>query len=153
MSDEFEELKERSFLQVLFKVARLANEEGIARAREAAGTDAIRVAHTRLFPFITFEGVRLTYLAERLDVSKQAVQQLVDEMEDVGLTERVPDPTDGRAKLIRFSERGKEALVQGLGVLGEFERELEEIVGAEALATTHQTLLSILQALESGEAD
>ena len=147
--DEFDELKRRSFLQVLFKVARLANEESIARARRAADDDRIRVAHTRLFPFLSFEGVRLTSLAERVGVSKQAVQQLVDKLEEMDLVERVPDPFDGRAKLIRIGRTGKRALTHGLGVLGAFEAELADVVGTEELATTHAVLLKLLDALES----
>ena len=154
MSDAtFEALKRQSFLQVLFKVARLANEEAIARARAAAKDDRIRVAHTRLFPFITFEGVRLTELADKLEISKQAVQQLVDELDDMGMTERVPDPTDGRAKLIRFSKKGKKALIQGLGVLGELERELAALVGSNDLTAAHETLIELLSALEGGHFD
>ena len=146
---DFEELKRASFLQVLFKVARLANEQAIARARAVAGDDRIRVAHTTLLPFITFEGVRLTEMAEKVGVSKQAVQQLVDELEQMGLVERIPDPTDGRAKLIRFSERGKEGLIQGLGVLEDFEGELARIAGPDELAAAHATLLKLLDALET----
>ncbi len=146
---DFEDLKRRSFLQVLFKVARLANEEGIARTRTASGDDRVRVAHTKLFPFITFEGVRLTYLAERLGVSKQAVQQLVDELDEMGVTERVPDPSDGRAKLIRFSERGRAGLIHGLGVLGALERELAAVVGPQEMSATHETLLKLLEHLDA----
>lgn len=146
--DAFEARKRASFLQVLFKVARLANEAGIARAREAAGDERLRVAHTALFPHITFEGIRLTHLAERVGVTKQAVAQLVDELEDMGVVERVPDPSDGRAKLIRFSARGQEGLLLGLGVLGELERELAAAVGAKELAAAHRTLLALLEVLE-----
>src|SRR5690606_18063721 len=138
---DFEAKKRASFLQVLFKAARLANEEGIARARAAAGEGRLRVAHTTLFPHISFEGVRLTQLAERVGVTKQAVAQLVDELEEMGLVERVPDPSDGRAKRIRFSARGREGLMLGLGVLKKLERELAAAVGAEELAAAHRTLL------------
>lgn len=148
---DFEELKRRSVLQVLFKAARLANEEGIRRAREAAGDARIRVAHTAVFPHVPFDGVRLTTLAERMGVSKQAVQQLVDDLEAVGVLERVPDPDDGRAKLIRWTAAGRAALVDGLGVLGELAAELEALVGADAWRTTHETLLAVVAHFEAAD--
>lgn len=148
MDRDFEAKKRASFLQVLFKVARLANEEAIGRAREAAGDERIRVAHTTLFPHIPFDGIRLTQLAERVGVTKQAVAQLVDELEEMGVVERVADPSDGRAKLIRFSERGREGLEHGLGLLGELEGELAAAVGPKRLADAHRTLLAILAVLD-----
>ena len=144
---DFEELKRRSFLQVLFKVARLANERAIARVREAAGDERVRVAHITLFPHVTFDGVRLTFLADKLGVTKQAVQQLVDELEDMDIFERVPDPTDGRAKLIRFSARGRTAIMEGLGVLGALERELAQQTGLD-LTPAHETLLALVEVLD-----
>lgn len=149
--DDFEGLKQRNALQVLFKAARLANEEGIRRAREAAGDDRIRVAHTTLFPHVTFDGIRLTELADKLGVTKQAVQQLVDELEELGMFERVPDPEDGRAKLIRWTDTGRAAIVDGLGVLGAFGAELAEVVGIDAWDTTHATLLAVIEHLESSD--
>ncbi|MCA9564962.1 MAG: MarR family transcriptional regulator [Myxococcales bacterium] len=142
---DLEELKRRSVLQVLFKAARLANEEGIRRVRAVAGDERIRVAHTALFPHVPFEGIRLTKLADRMGVSKQAVQLLVDELEGMGVFERVPDPGDGRAKLIRWTDVGREGIVEGLGVLGELAEEFETLVGVEAWRTTHETLLKVIE--------
>ena len=64
---------------------------------------AIRPAHTALFPHIDLSGTRQTALARRMGVSKQAVGQLVSELEQMGALERVPDPSDGRARLVRFA--------------------------------------------------
>lgn len=144
---DLEELQRRSALQVLFKAARLANEEAIRRVRGAAGYDRIRTAHTALFPHVPFDGVRLTSLAERIGISKQAVQQLVDELEAIGVFERVPDPADGRAKLIRWTNTGRASIADGLGVLGELAAELEALVGADAWRTTHTTLIAMVDHL------
>jgi DNA-binding MarR family transcriptional regulator len=149
-SDEtFEQRKRRSFLQVLFKTARLTNELAIERVREAMGDQRFRAAHTSLFPHINSDGIRLTALAERVGVTKQAVQQLVDEMEAFGVVERVPDPRDGRAKLIRWTEEGREGLDFGLGVLVELEGELAEVVGEGELRGAHEMLLELVAYVES----
>ena len=139
--------KRASTAQLLFKCARIVNERAIARLRSETGLP-VRVAHTLLFPHVDFEGVRLTELAEKLGVSKQAVGQLVDELEQMGALERVSDPRDGRAKLIRFSSRGREGIFQGLGVLAEIERELESALGAKRFAELHRALLELADHLE-----
>ena len=59
--------------------------------------------------FIELEGSRLTQLAERAGMTKQAVGEMVADLEQLGYLERVPDPGDGRAKIIRLSARGWEA--------------------------------------------
>ncbi len=155
MSDErngfdeaFEERKRRSFLQVLFKAARLTNEMALERVREATGDDRIRAAHTSLFPHIDSEGIRLTALSDRLGITKQAVQQLVDDLEEIGLVERVPDPSDGRAKLIRWTTAGRDGIDVGLGILFELEGELAAVVGKEKMRAAHEVLLRIIEEVE-----
>lgn len=144
----FSEQKRRSFLQVLFKAARLANEYSLEQIRNATGEDWIRPSHTNLFPHIPFDGIRLTDLADRLGVTKQAAQVLVDDLVQGGFLERVPDPDDGRAKLIRWSERGRQGLAHGVGFLQELEEELGAEIGDADLARTHDTLLGLIDVLE-----
>ena len=120
--------KRESMLQVLFKCSRLLNEYAIGLMRERTGYP-VRAAHTTLFPHIDLAGTRLTVLADRLGVSKQAVGQLVNELEDIGMLERRPDPSDGRARLVCFSEDGKKGLFQGLALLKELEGQVEKHIG------------------------
>ena len=147
-SDGFEEAKRASLAQVLFKTARLVNEEGIRRLREVSGHD-VRMAHTTLFPHIDFDGVRLTELARRVGHTKQAVAQVVDELVEMGALEKVKDPSDGRAKLIRFSAEGRPGLLAGLVVLGSIESELGAALGRERMMRLHDDLLALLDHLES----
>jgi DNA-binding MarR family transcriptional regulator len=145
---ELEKRKKASTAELLFRAARLLNEQAMARIREQTGETALRAAHASLLPHLDFEGVRLTVLAERLEISKQATFQLVEEMEALGLVERRDDPNDGRAKLIRFSKKGERALLHGLTVLGEIERELSRGVGARCFAELHRALSTVVPVLE-----
>jgi MarR family transcriptional regulator, temperature-dependent positive regulator of motility len=146
-----EKAKRGSVAQLLFKCARLLNELAIARARERTGLD-VRVAHTALFPHIDLDGTRLTELARRLGVSKQAAGQLVDEMVELGVLERVADPDDARAKRIRFARRGGGlALMEGFAVLGELEKALAHKLGKKRIEALHETLLALLEVLEQRE--
>ena len=68
----FEARKRASVAQLLFKCARLVNERAIETANDLPHAIPLRRSHTNLFPHLDFEGVRITELARRLDVSKQA---------------------------------------------------------------------------------
>lgn len=152
MQDGFEaqldQLKQQSTAQLLMQAARRLNEHAIGRLREQSKQPGLRAAHTSLLPHIDLEGTRLTVVAERMGVSKQAVGQLVDEMEEVGVLERVADPTDRRAKLIRFTRSGRRWLLKGLAVLGEVESDLQAEMGERQMRALHRSLEATLQALE-----
>lgn len=139
--------KRASVGQLLFRCARRVNERAIERVREATG-QPVRTAHTLLFPHIDLAGTRQTELARRLGVTKQAVGVLVDELVAMGALERVPDPADGRARLVRFAG-GEGALLHGLGVLAGVERELAEEIGPERWAALHDALVALDRALGS----
>jgi DNA-binding MarR family transcriptional regulator len=146
--ERLEQAKAASMGQLLFKCARLLNEQALARVEQPEGTPRIRPAHTSLFPHLDLEGTRLTELARRLGISKQAVGQLVDELEQMQLIERVPDPSDGRAKLIRFAQTKGASLLDGLAHLRRFEAELGEALGAPRMAALHDALGALLVVLE-----
>lgn len=146
-SDKLESRKSESTLQLLFKAARLLNETALGRVRVKSGL-AVRPSHTALFPHIDLAGTRLTDLADRLGVTKQAAGQLVQELEGMGVLERAPDPTDGRAKLVRWSARGKRGLLAGLDVLQTLEAELAAAIGARRVQDLHDTLARLLAHLE-----
>jgi DNA-binding MarR family transcriptional regulator len=145
----FEAARDAATLQLLFKAARVANERALARAAADVAPSPVRAAHTALFPHLDFEGIRLTDLAARVGVTKQAVGQLVDDLVAVGMVERVDDPTDKRAKRIRFSRQGYTALMQGLGVLRDLEASLRSVVGARRMREFRETLRLVLDALDA----
>lgn len=135
--------KRASVAQLLFKCARLVNERALGRVRERRGIP-IRAAHTALFPHIDVtRGSRLTDLAEALGVSKQAVGQLVDELCDMGMLERRPDPEDGRAKRVCYTNLGRQGLFDGLAILREEERCMEQAIGAKRFAQLHAALIAL----------
>src|SRR5437588_10402380 len=72
------------------------------------GYPDVRPGHAALFMTIDRRtGTRLTELAKRARMTKQGMMLLVDELEERGYVRRVPDPEDGRAKLVRLTARGR----------------------------------------------
>jgi DNA-binding MarR family transcriptional regulator len=72
-------------------------------------------------------------LARNIGISRQAIQQTLVEMERNGLVRLVPDPTDGRAKIARFSRRGSGIGKAAFSAMSAVEEELEERLGARAV--------------------
>lgn len=91
---------------VLMFVAYRELERGALTALHEAGFE-ITMAQARLAARLTPEGMRLTRLAESARVTKQTAGVLVDQLERQGYVERVPDPTDARARLVRVAPRGR----------------------------------------------
>lgn len=139
---ELERKKRASVAQLLFRCARLLDERTLAGLRDRIGF-AIRPAHTALFPHIDLEGTPQTLLAERLGISKQAVNKRVMELRDAGILEVMPDADDGRTTRVRFSTKRGRTLMDGLAVLAEVDREIERRVGKESAAQLHDTLLRL----------
>ena len=141
-------VKQKATLHLLMRAARLVDEAAIARINAEAGRPVVRRALLALFPHIAFEGTRLTTLAERLGVTKQAVSKTVGELVEQGVLELVDDPSDGRARLVRFTAHGTDAIRHGLGVLGALEAEMAERIGPDRMEALHDALAALLDALE-----
>ena len=92
-------------LATLMFIAYRAMDEQVVRAVRAAGFE-VTVAQARLAQRIAADGSRLTDLAEQAQVTKQTASLLIAALEREGLVERVPDPADGRARLIRLTPKG-----------------------------------------------
>ena len=105
----------------------------------------IRVTHGCVFGNIDPDGSRLTDLADRAHMTKQSVGEVVTELEQMGYLERVPDPGDGRAKIIRLTERGREAQARGWRIIDEIEREWRERFGTERVLALREALEVIAQ--------
>ncbi|MCB9687502.1 MAG: winged helix-turn-helix transcriptional regulator [Alphaproteobacteria bacterium] len=133
--------------QLLLKAARLLDETALSRLAALPGAPPVRPAHTRLFPHLDFTGVRATELAARLGVTKQAVAPLVADLVRWGVVEQVPDPTDRRALLVRFTPHGLEALRHGLSLLADLEGEVAADVGAERMAVFRDVLVAWIRRL------
>jgi DNA-binding MarR family transcriptional regulator len=105
------------------------------------GYGDIRPAHGCVFGYIErVGGARLTALADRSGLTKQAVGEAVGDLERLGYVERVPDPDDRRAKIIRLSRRGGEAAAVAEEIFADIERRFADEVGDERFDQFRDTL-------------
>ncbi len=93
----------------------------------AAGFDDHRVVHHNVMAHVTHTGIRLTELAEKAGVTKQAMSELVIDLERLGYLQRTPDPHDGRAKLIGFTDKGRAAVDAAIRAFEKMDGELGEL--------------------------
>jgi DNA-binding MarR family transcriptional regulator len=118
-----------------------------------AGFGDVREGHGCVFGFIDMEnGSRLTDLAEAAGFTKQAVGEAVTDLEKHGYVERMPDPTDGRAKIIKLTDMGLDAVIKGRRVFAEIEAEWAKELGPELLASFREAATRIA-ALETERAE
>jgi DNA-binding MarR family transcriptional regulator len=105
--------------------------------------------------FVARDGSRLTELAALARMTKQSMGEHVDALVDLGLLERIPDPDDGRAKLIRPTADGLMCMNFALGVAVDVHRHWESLLGqrkTEQLMTLLRELTTKLEA-EKAAAD
>jgi DNA-binding MarR family transcriptional regulator len=108
------------------------------------GHPNVREGYGCVFGFIDIEkGSRLTDLAEASGFTKQAVGEAVSELEKHGYVERLPDPTDGRAKIIKLTDRGMDAVIKGRRIFAEIERDWAEQIGPELMASFREAATRI----------
>lgn len=123
---------------LLFYPYRAMEERVHARLAEAGY--AFTPAQARLFARIGPRGTRLTDLAAQARVTKPTAGFLVDQLEAAGYVERVPDPTDGRARLVVIAGKGRDALPLAAAVVAEVEAEWTAHVGERRMTELRRTL-------------
>ena len=115
--------------RVLFLMSR--NENVPLALSNLAARGCLSASHIHITRHLALEGSRLTELAQRAGVSKQAMGKLVQQCEAWGLVGKMDDPRDARARRIVFTPVGL-AWLQAFGeAVGQAQDELKAAVGAE----------------------
>ena len=133
-----------ALLAIPWQVLRRRVDDALA----AEGFADYRPSFTALFQWLGPEGNRITELAQRAGVTKQSMAEMVDEMERRGYVERVPDPTDRRAKLVRRTERGWRVNQTARRVVEQVQQEWRGQMGEEAFAQLQELLRRLVRLLD-----
>ncbi|GGK60295.1 MarR family winged helix-turn-helix transcriptional regulator [Ornithinimicrobium pekingense] len=129
-------------LATLMLISYRAMDERIVGTLQRDGYE-VTVAQARIAQRLAPEGSRLTDLARQAQVTKQTASLVVAGLERAGLVERVPDPVDGRARIIRLTSRGRAASRRAAQVAMEVEREWEGHLGPELAGQLRTALLEL----------
>jgi DNA-binding MarR family transcriptional regulator len=100
----------------------------------------ITLAQARIFQRVDHRGSRLTSLAESAQLTKQAAGFLVDQLERAGYVERAADPEDGRARIIRITERGYDVIAVATAEQAKIEAAWARHLGPRATRDLRQAL-------------
>jgi len=124
----------------LLRVPAQAIHRRIVRELNAAGFDELRLPHIAVLQFPGPDGVRPGTLAERAGISKQAMNQLLRSLEDLGYIIRSGVPDEGRTRMIRFTKRGRAAYSKIHDILRDIEREWRLELGSRHFAQLKELL-------------
>ena len=130
------------FGNLLRAPAEALNKRILAALADAGFTD-LRPAHPTVFQHLPSTGARATTLAERAQMTKQSMGELVDYLVRAGYLERGADPSDGRATIIRRTARGWEVERLARATIAAVESEWGAALGVERLLACQQFLADL----------
>ena len=126
--------RENMLIGALLRVPAQAIQRRLIRNLNAAGFEELTLPHMAVLQFPGPDGARPTTLAERAGMSKQAMNQLLRSLESLGYIARSDAPDEGRARIIRFTKRGRAAYAKIHDLLRDIEREWIAELGAKDFA-------------------
>ena len=138
-----DETEQGPYVGALLRLAWQRVRERIYSGVQSEGYSDLSAAHIGLFRYESLDGQRLTKLAQRMQITKQSVHDLLRHLEQRGYAERRPDPEDKRSRLIYLTPRGRklEAIVRKYARLAE--HELANELGQECFQEFRATLRRI----------
>jgi DNA-binding MarR family transcriptional regulator len=114
----------------------------------AHGHEQLRLTHNAVLMNVALEGSRPSDVARRAGLTRQAIGQLVDDLEQLGYVERVSDPSDGRAQVVMFTAQGKQLLRDGVAVIRETEADYAALLEPGELEAARAILIRLAAGLE-----
>ena len=123
-------------------------EKRIIRGVQASGHPNIRASHQIVFSNIGLGRARVTELAERAQVTQQAMGKTLKELESLGYVERAVDSEDRRAKAITLTAKGLQLMDDTLAVTASVNSYYAEIIGQPEMDQLESKLRNAANKLE-----
>ena len=117
----------------------------------ANGYDDLGRSHVDMFRANIPDGLRPTEVADRLGITKQSVNQAIWDLEAGGYLTLEPDPTDGRARVIRLTTKGRRVRDVAYAVAVSYERAIARQIGARRFAEFKKTLVQVNEHIANGD--
>ena len=109
-----------------------------------AGYLDIRSAHSRVFEHLPAKGARVARMAEAAQMTQQSMTELVEYLEKLGYLERLPDPDDRRAKLVRLTDTGTKLSAKGRESMRKIDASWEARLGHDRMHEMRSALIEVL---------
>jgi DNA-binding MarR family transcriptional regulator len=149
---QIDELRQQHIGRLLLRAHRAFSVLAIDKLR-ARGHAGLSLAHTNLLANLDLDGTRITTLAERIGITKQAVGHLVADLEQRGYIERSADVSDRRATLVTYTDAGWRFLQDAHQIKREIESEYQAILGEQGLSDMRSLLERLLEDQKPVETD
>ncbi len=109
----------------------------------AAGFKGLSLPHMAIFRYPGPDGERPGVIAERANMSKQAMNRLLGSLEDLGYLKRSDAPDEGRARIVHFTKRGHAAYSKAIEILRDIERDWNACLGPKDFARLKEILFRV----------
>lgn len=117
----------------------------LIRDLNKAGFEDLTLPHIAVLQYPGPAGVRPSELAKRAGMSKQAMNQLLRSLEELGYISRRDETAGSRSRIVRFTHRGQLVFFRIMKILREVEREWSVTLGAKEFAQLKRLLYRVWQ--------
>jgi len=126
-------------------------ERDLLRQLREAGFARVRIVHLRVMRQMDMDGTRISVLAERAGVTKQAMSQLIAECVKLAFVQMEFDASDRRARIVRFTSHGAALIERARTIIVEIEAEFARILGPRRNRSLHAGLVVLADAYHRGD--
>ena len=116
----------------------------------AAGHDWFTDARATLLAYIARRGTPQARIIDRMSISKQAVQQLIDGLEAEGIVRRLADPEDRRGRIVCYTDKGLAALRDADAIKRRIEERYAQLLGPDRFKALQDALVALNDAASGG---
>jgi DNA-binding MarR family transcriptional regulator len=125
--------RRRSLGRHLYTLYRIYDSRVLA-GLHSAGFKDIRPVHTDILRSVEVGGSRVTDVATRCNITKQAAGQVIKELVSLGYVSQMTDRKDTRVRMVIFTARGMNLIVHLGGIFKRIDSKLADVIGKKELA-------------------
>lgn len=129
-----------NFARHLMGVNRYLQTSIMRDLQETYGHQSLRSKFEPYFSMSSRGGTRVSVIADKLAISRQAANQIANQIEDAGYLRRCEDASDGRAKRLLLTDRGRRALREGARLALSLERQVRDLAGLDTVLACESSL-------------
>ncbi len=145
---KLDQLRQSHLGRLLLRTYR-AFSSGAVEKLEQRGYTGISLTSTTLLMNIDAKGSQLTRLSEKIGISRQAVTNLVHQLESKNYLHTSPDPADRRAMVVTLTPKGWQLINDIVEVKAEIEGEFCTIIGNDQMQNLKESLTKLLQNVDN----